>query len=122
MSLPEDERASARFEKDCTIFVELESASENNPESKIVICNSLDLSAGGLQLVLDRSIPKGNILRLCLDIKGRDLIFVVAQVMWLKRNDETKDFNFGLMLLNSEGTDFDHWQLAISEIFPAQAE
>lgn len=122
MSNPEDERSATRFEKDITVFVDLESGLEADSESKIVICNSFDLSGGGLQLVLDRDIPQGNILRLCLDIKDRDPLFVVARVKWTRKNEESGDYNVGFQLLNSKGTDFESWLMAISEIFPVAPE
>ena len=52
-----DDRIAPRVEKDTTIFVELTTGSvENQVESDIVICKSVNLSTTGVQVVLDREI------------------------------------------------------------------
>ena len=113
-----NERTSPRIETDITIFIEVPSASaEDQSEKDIVICKSYDLSSHGLQVVIDRAIPERRILRLCVDIKGKEPIFVVAEVVWLRQDEETKDYRVGFKLLDSKGTDLINWHQAISEIF-----
>ncbi len=113
----EDERAAPRYEKDVTIFIEVQSALTNNQSDEdIIICKSLDLSSGGLQVAIDRAIPEGRILRLCLDMKNKDPIFVVAEVIWQRQDEDTKDYHVGFKLLHSLGTDLSDWRQAISEI------
>ncbi len=112
-----DERVAPRFEKDVTIFIEVQSAStEDQSKEDIIICKSLDLSSNGLQVAIDRAIPEGRILRLCLDIKNKDPIFVVAMVIWQRQDKDTKNYHVGFKLLDSQGTDLSDWQQAISEI------
>ncbi len=113
-----DERVAPRFQKDTTVFIEMTaSAPDSGEDADIVICKSHDLSSTGVQVVLDRSIPEGSILRLCLDTRGRQPVFVVAEVMWQRRNDETDEYHVGFMLLDSRGSDFSRWQEAIAEMF-----
>ncbi len=113
-----DERATPRLTKDVTIFIEVQSAStEDQSEEDIIICKSLDLSTLGLQVELDRLIPEGRILRLCLDIKNKEPIFVVAEVIWRHQDEGTKNYHVGFKLLDSKGSDLNDWQQAISEIF-----
>jgi len=113
-----DERASPRIEKDITIFIEVPSASaEDESEKDIIICKSFDLSSYGLQVVTDRVIPEKRILRLCIDLKSKEPIFVVAEVVWLHQVEDTKDYRVGFKLLDSKGTDLTDWHQAISEIF-----
>ena len=113
-----DERIAPRIEKDSTVFIELDAGTfDQKEESDIVICKSLDLSSTGLQVVLDREINEGSVLRLCLDSLGRAPIFVVAQVMWQRENQGSGEYHVGFMLLESRATDFDKWQQAIAEMF-----
>lgn len=112
-----DERTTPRLTKDVTIFIEMQSASaEDKSEEEIVICKTLDLSTHGLQVALDRAIPEGHILRLCLDIKNMEPIFVVAEVIWLHEDEDSKDYHVGFKLLESKGSDLADWQQVISEI------
>ena len=112
-----DQRLSPRVGKDLTIFVEVQAASRQDESTEdIVICQSLDLSNNGLQVALDRIIPEGRILRLCLDIKGKEPIFVVAEVVWRRQDADSQDYHVGFRLLESTGTDFTSWQQVISEL------
>ncbi|MCH7744206.1 MAG: PilZ domain-containing protein [Proteobacteria bacterium] len=113
-----DERAAPRLTKDVTIFIEIQSTSiEDKSHEDIVICKSLNLSALGLQVKLDRVIPEGRILRLCLDMKKKEPIFVIGEVVWRRQDEDTKDYHVGFKLLDSRGSDLIDWQQAISEIF-----
>lgn len=113
-----NERASPRFAKDTTVFIQLESAAfDQKSEADIHICRCLDLSSTGVQVVLDRAIPEGNIHRLCLDIRGRAPIIVVVRVQWQRKNEDSGQYHVGFMLLESKGTDYDTWQHAISQMF-----
>lgn len=117
MSKLVDERAVPRIKKDVTIFIEVQSAlTKDQSEEDIIICKSLDLSSGGLHVTIDRAIPEGRILRLCLDMKNKDPIFVVAVVIWQHQDEDTKDYHVGFKLLDSQGTDLADWQQAILEI------
>ena len=85
-----DDRITPRFQKGTTVFIELD-AGNFGVETKggIVICRSLDLSNSGVQVVLDRKIEQRTILRLCLETRGRAPIFVVAEAMWQRRNEDS---------------------------------
>ena len=117
MSNAVDGRSEHRLEQDHTIFVELVAGSVvDASESVIVICKSLDLSTTGVQVLMDQSIPIGNIIRLCLDTRGRVPIFVAAKVIWQRESTHQGEFHVGFMVLKSSGTDYDAWQAAITEM------
>ena len=118
MNSSADDRVAPRVEKDVTIFIELTSVTtDNEGQSDIVICKSVNLSSTGVQVVLDRAIPKGRILRLCLDTKDRSPIFVMAQAMWQQEDAKTHEQYVGFKLLDSLGTDFADWRVAVAEMF-----
>lgn len=112
-----EERADTRFESQFTIFIERVSSSvDNSSPANVIVCNSLDLSAKGLQVVVDESIEIETILRLCLDIKDRDPIFVVGEVKWQRPDTETDGVRIGFLLFESDDTDIDAWKQAIEEL------
>ena len=114
-----DERQSPRIERDAAIFLELRSSSvTDTDEIDIVLAQSFDLSDPGVQIVLDRNIPEGNIIQLCLDIRDSEPIFVVARVIWGRQDTETGAYHIGFKLLESKGTDFDQWQQTVAAMFP----
>jgi hypothetical protein len=113
-----DERIAPRVETDTTIFVELQAASKANAtEADIVICKTLDLSLTGLQVALDKPVPTGSILRLCLDISEYDPLFIVAEVVWQQFDAATGETHVGFKILPSNGTDYAAWEAAMAEIF-----
>ena len=122
MNTATEERSVPRYQKDTTVFVELTSGSvTDNVESSIVICRSVDLSNTGVQVLLDEAIPEGHILRLCLDTRGREPIFVVAEVVWQLQDEDSEEQFVGFRLVDSQGSDFLEWRRAISEMFDNEA-
>ncbi len=112
-----DGRIEARIESNFTIFIEvLASSVDHSSAGSIVVCNSLDVSPSGLQVVVDKPIPVESILRLCLDVKDRDPIYVVGEVKWQRPDTESNGVRLGFLLFESEDTDIDAWKLAIREL------
>jgi hypothetical protein len=109
-------RSELRISEQATIFIELQAADYDNSESAdIVICTSLDLSANGMQLQLDREVPVGSIFRLCVDFQNNnaEAMYLVGEVKWIKQNHN--DFSIGFALFDSEQTDIEAWKLAIAK-------
>lgn len=112
-----DERQSTRFESQYTIFIEkLASSADRTSPGNVILCNSLDLSAQGLQVVVDDVIEVDTILRLCLDIKNREPIFVVGEVKWQRPDTESDGVRIGFSLFESDDTDIDAWKNAIKDL------
>ena len=98
-----------------TVFIEILASSVKTPGS-VIICNSLDLSANGLQVVTDEDIPAGSILRLCIDMNHRDPIFLVGEVKWQRPDTETDGMRIGFLLFESEDTDIQAWKELVAEL------
>ena len=110
-----EERAETRFNKALTVFIEGQSSSyDGSSTADIVICKSVDLSSDGLQVAVDKLVPRNKVLRLCLDVKGKPPIFVVGEVMWQRREAQGY-YRLGIRLFDSDGTDYAAWQQAISD-------
>ena len=80
----EDERRShTRFNKD----LEVEYSVEKKPHLKI--SRTLNLSKGGMKLLLDEKLPKNTILYLKLSLpEKRQIIEIDAEVIWTNDTDE----------------------------------
>ncbi len=110
-----EHRVESRLELEATIFVEL-LASDSHSEGTIIMCNSLDLSANGLQVVVDDQIPAGSIFRLCIDLKTAEPIFLVAEVMWLRPDPESDSYRIGFLLFESDDTDIHRWKQLVADM------
>ena len=109
-----ERRAETRIEEKTTVFVEVASAEFDNSEpANVIICNSLDLSANGLQLEMDHEVPVGSILRLCAELHdGKQALYLVGEVKWLKKSNGL--FQIGFELYDAENTDITGWRQVMS--------
>jgi hypothetical protein len=108
-------RLDTRLELEATIFVEI-LASDNNNAGNVLMCNSLDLSANGLQVVVVDEMPAGSIFRLCIDLKDAEPIFLVAEVKWQRPDPEAEAFRIGFSLFESDDTDIQRWKDLVAEM------
>lgn len=112
-----EHRIETRLELAETIFIEVLSTSADRREtSNIVICNSLDLSANGLQVVIDEEIPANSILRLCIDLHDREPIYLVGEVMWIRPDAESEGYCIGFSLYESDDTDIQSWKEVVADL------
>lgn len=108
-------RSELRIAEQATIFIELQAADyDNSAPANILICNSIDLSANGMQIQLDREVPVGSIFRLCVDFSDKyDAVYLVGEVKWIRRLEN--EYSIGFELFESEQTDIEAWKLMIAK-------
>ena len=61
----------------------------------------------------------GSILRLCVDMKNLDPIFLIGEVKWVQPDAETDGFLIGLLLFEAENTDTQIWEKVIADLSPS---
>jgi PilZ domain len=110
-----EDRIETRLQLEATIFVEI-LASDSNNAGNVLMCNSLDLSANGLQVVVDNEMSAGSIFRLCIDLRDADPIFLVAEVKWQRPDPETDAFRIGFLLFESDDTDIQRWKELVADM------
>lgn len=112
-------RQEMRIDHAETIFIETHSSySENDAESnsKLLICNSVDISANGIQAYIDEPLPLGAIYQLCVEVtEPAERLFLVAQVKWLKEAEDGQGYHVGLMIFESDDTDIEGWKRHIAQ-------
>jgi hypothetical protein len=108
-------RTETRLDLEATIFVELISSDKHSPGT-IIMCNSLDLSENGLQVLVDDEIPVDSIFRLCVDLKDAEPIFLVAEVKWQRPDPDSDEYRMGFLLFESDDTDIDRWKHLIKDM------
>lgn len=113
-----EHRVETRLELQETIFIEVLASDVTRPGS-VIMCNSLDLSANGLQVVLDDEITAGSIFRLCIDMQENDPIFLVGEVKWKRPDPEGDGFRIGFLLFESDDTDIGRWKHLVADLLEA---
>ncbi len=126
MANSDERRSESRLYEETTIFVEIYNG-ENNPlnnsSTNVIICNSLDLSANGIQIQIDHSIPAGTVLRICAEIHQENIaedeisnkqktLYLFGEVKWSSACDEM--FNIGMELYDAEDSDIIFWKELIA--------
>ena len=111
----DNRRRDLRLAGTTTLFVEVRAACpDGSHPAEILACRGLDLSAGGLQLLLDRPLVVGSILRIGADFgSGTPPLYVVAEVRWSRPAGDAHAA--GLALFDSDGTDIVAWKKLVAE-------
>ena len=115
MTTSPEHRIETRLELQETVFIEVLSAASDSPGT-VIMCNSLDLSATGIQVVIDEDLAVNSILRLCIDLPDREPIFLVGEVMWKRPDPESDGVRLGFLLFESDDSDIADWKLWVAEM------
>ncbi len=114
MTTSPEHRIETRLELEETVFIEVLSAASES-QASVVMCNSLDLSANGIQVVVDQDIALGSILRLCIDMPEQEPIFLVGEVKWKRADTATGGIRLGFLLFESDDSDIAEWKQWIAD-------
>jgi hypothetical protein len=107
----DEHRQYPRRALEATVFIEV-MATEGS--SEVVRCRSADMSAGGLQVEVDREILLGSILQIGAALPGSgDPLFLAAETRWCRPNGNGA-YLVGFALLNASDSHIDSW-VALSE-------
>ena len=119
MTETDDKRQEQRLLFEDIIFIEVASAGiDSNAPAAIVICNTLDVSANGLQVSMDRPLSVGGIHQIGVQLREPERrLYLTAQVKWCRTDENVKGHMLGLALFESEETDIQAWKELIAERF-----
>ena len=110
-----EKRQELRLSAQETLFVEVDSGDEDS-STQIIISNSVDISANGMQVVIDRPLLVGSIHRLCLQLGDPEQrLYLTALIAWSRALIDDEGFAVGMQVLESQGTDVLQWKEWIAE-------
>ena len=112
-------RQEFRLEQSDTLLIEVFTASDNQQQSRFVICSSVDISANGIRAHVDDALPLQAIYQMRVESKEQALnMHLAVQVKWLSA-DGTNGYFVGLEVLESDDTDIEQWKLYIANLLLA---
>jgi Tfp pilus assembly protein PilZ len=117
--MPDQRRKHLRLPIESTTFIELLSPRLGQSESgKMVTCKTMNVSRGGLQVILVEELTVGAILQIGVDLPGaEDTLYLAGEVRWcLPSNDEKHPWMAGFQLLNANDSDIDRWVTMIASM------
>jgi hypothetical protein len=114
----EDKRGEPRIHSEVAVFVETFCAPSGEARSpSIVISKTLDFSANGLQVIMDRPINLGSILQLCVEFtEEHERYNLVGEVRWVSRTRFEEHFLVGFMLLDAGHSRIEDWKRKLSQL------
>lgn len=103
------QRSELRIGQELVVFVETYSSPTGEARKpNVAVSKTVDLSANGLQIVMDKPTPPGSILQLCVEFVGeRRHYHLTGEVKWVATVGRDKDYLVGFLLMESEGTDIE---------------
>ena len=119
------QRSELRVSHELVVFVETYSSPSGEwRQPNVVVSKTVDLSANGLQIVMDKPTPPGSILQLCVEFVGEPRHYrLTGEVKWVATVGRDKDYLVGFLLMESDGTDIEPWKYRIAQMMddPANA-
>lgn len=114
-----DMRQEHRLGVQETVFIEVNSkAQSDDGKASIVISHSIDISANGLQVIVDEELATGNIYQVCVQVANPERrVHLIAEVKWCLCIEDDSGFLIGLSLFESDDTDIQQWKEMIAERF-----
>jgi Tfp pilus assembly protein PilZ len=119
MTGEKDQRQHRRLDERSTIFIEVLAGREHSSQQEsILICNSIEISAGGLRVCVDEKFESGAILQLGIELPElEEPLYVVGEVRWCKPAPQPDiGYYVGFKLLESDGTDYEIWNKLLQEM------
>jgi len=105
----DSQRSECRLDNAFTAYVEIFSAPQAEGQAAgLVITKTVDVSANGIQIVLDNALPLQSILQLCLESSDGEAPFMLTgEVAWLRPQEKQMLTGFRL---ESDDTDIIRWK------------
>lgn len=111
--MSQNQREYVRLNLNCRVFVELEGSAESPSDSgRVALCETLDISYGGLKVGVNEWLSEGTILPVGVEISWLEqTLHLIGEVKWCRNNDAPGSiWSAGIQLLNSDDTDIAQWR------------
>ncbi|MDO3383218.1 PilZ domain-containing protein [Gilvimarinus algae] len=107
-----EQRQEYRLSVSEKVYIELEAEHGSEP-GRILLSRSTDLSANGLQVVLDRALPTGHIYPLCVQLQEPEVRFLLTgEIKWCR--SQAGRYHIGIALFESDDTAILAWKEEIA--------
>ena len=114
-----EQRKHLRLPIASTTFIELLSPRMGKAESgKMVTCKTVDVSRGGLRVMLAEKLTVGAILQIGIDLPdAADTLYLAGEVRWCRKGkNKQHPWRAGFQILNAEDSDIEAWIALISTL------
>lgn len=110
-------RSASRIRSRESVSIQiLQPQTDNADVPRVVSCKTVDISTNGLRLQLNEPVEPERIFDLCieLDIVPQYLL-LIGETRWCHYNDHDSCYDVGMIIHDSEGTDYQEWVKLVGE-------
>ncbi len=110
--MTDQKRTHLRLPIESTTRIELLTSRPGQDKSaRMIECKSLNVSRGGLQVILEEELTVGAILQIGVELPGaKDTLHLAAEVRWcLPSKNEHNPWMAGFQILNIHDSDIERW-------------
>tara|TARA_R110000823_G_scaffold119998_6_gene244320 strand:+ start:16517 stop:16876 length:360 start_codon:yes stop_codon:yes gene_type:complete len=115
-----EQRRHLRLPLESRTFIELVSPQlGTRGTGRLVTCQTLNISRGGLQVALGDAVTVGAILQISVELPTEEQpLYLAGEVRWCRYNDLDAELRWlaGFKLLNAESTDIGRWVELIADM------
>lgn len=113
--MTDEQRMHYRFGGSETFFIEYYNDGTSTPV-KMLLCHSVDLSANGIKVRIDKNLPINAIYAISVETDALEAPLTLAgQVRWQSPIDGSNEYFYGIELLDSDDTDISQWKMYVAK-------
>lgn len=113
--MTDDKRMHYRFGGNESFFIEYYNDGNKTPV-KMLLCHSVDLSANGLKVRVNKNLPINAIYAISVETDALEApLSLAGQIRWQSPIDDSEEFFYGIELLESDDTDIAKWKLYVAQ-------
>ena len=114
-------RQESRLNERQTVFIETQSAYKGDPDNyKMLVCQSIDISANGIRAHIDQPVPLNAIYQICIELHSSGKrMYLAAQVKWIRPEESSEGYQVGFQIFESEDTDIEAWKIHVADCLTA---
>ncbi|NIB41373.1 PilZ domain-containing protein [Pseudomaricurvus alkylphenolicus] len=113
----QDNRQEYRLTSNETVFIEVAAASPDGLQpAEILVSNSLDISANGLQVKVNQPIELNTLLQVAIQLQDQPRrIHLTTEVKWVGQISQKQEWMLGLQVLASDDTGLAEWKNLVAD-------
>ncbi len=112
-----DRRQHVRQRRDERVVLQFVSSTHDGlPAGTVVRCSTKDVSSQGIRIQLDRRLPEGFLVKLCVELPDhRATLFLAGEVRWCREVAKGTRSLIGVELKERQTDDFKRWQQIVEK-------
>ena len=111
-------RKHERFSIEKAIYLEVVGRnSRSEADNMIFLCNTLDISLGGLRIWVQEPVAEGSVVNIAVpEDEWKENLELVGRVMWSKEAIETPGYWLGLELEDTTHENMERWFEVVQQL------